>query len=178
MNDETKPSNPKDALGVKKAPLSGLPWRALYGPGLAMLAGALDYGRHNYRVIGVRASVYFDACLRHIGEWWEGSNRDAKSGLHPLDHAIACLLIIRDAEIGGKLNDDRPPASPPGWLEEYNRLAKEIVENAKDPKEPYTQRELDNALLGWKGEMVAGIVGDPSRVVHLSEPLDNFDPTD
>ena len=63
----TKDTNPKDAIGVKKLAYSMLPWRALTGVALAMQEGALKYRRHNYRVAGVRASVYFDACLRHVG---------------------------------------------------------------------------------------------------------------
>ena len=56
----TKLSNPKDMVGSRKVPLSTLPFRVLWRVGLAMLEGALKYGRHNYRAVGVRASVYFD----------------------------------------------------------------------------------------------------------------------
>jgi hypothetical protein len=58
-------------------------------------------------VAGVRASIYIDACKRHLDEWFEGSNTDASSGLHPLAHALACIAIIVDADAAGKLTDDR-----------------------------------------------------------------------
>jgi len=53
-----KQTNPKDAMGIKKVPLSCVPLPVAMELGIAMLEGARRYGRHNYRVIGVRASVY------------------------------------------------------------------------------------------------------------------------
>ena len=65
---DTKPTNPKDAIGIKKVPFSTVPARVIAEIGLAMLEGAAKYGRHNYRVSGVRASVYYDAAMRHINK--------------------------------------------------------------------------------------------------------------
>ena len=105
-----KPSNPKDAVGIRKLAFSVLPWRVLSGVALAMMEGALKYGRHNYRAVGVRASVYFDAVVgRHLTDWWEGNDFDAESGLHEIDKAIAGLMVLRDAIYQGNLVDDRPP---------------------------------------------------------------------
>lgn len=105
-----KPTNPKDAVGVRKVPLSVLPWRVLHRVGLAMLEGALKYGRHNFRAAGVRASVYFDAVVgRHLSQWWEGEDIDRDSGLHHIDKAIAGLMVLRDSMLEGNFTDDRPP---------------------------------------------------------------------
>ncbi|SVD92517.1 uncharacterized protein METZ01_LOCUS445371, partial [marine metagenome] len=30
------------------------------------MEGAIKYGRHNYRIAGVRASVYIDATIGHL----------------------------------------------------------------------------------------------------------------
>lgn len=104
---ETKPSNPKDLIGVTKLPLHLWPAVATAWGSLALLEGMLKYGKSNYRAVGVRSSVYVDALLRHIYEYVEGNNVDKDSGLHPLGHALACIAIILDAEEHGKLEDDR-----------------------------------------------------------------------
>ncbi len=88
MNNE-KPSNPKDALAIRKVGLSTLPFRVLWEVALGMLEGALKYGRHNYRGIGVRASVYFDATQRHLGAWWEGEDIDQSAQPHHQSHQLA-----------------------------------------------------------------------------------------
>ena len=110
-NNETKPTNPKDAIGIRKAPLSCVPASVLLETGTAMLEGASKYGRHNYRAVGVRASVYYDATMRHMMQWWEGEDIDPDSGLSHVTKAIASLVVLRDAMIQQKLTDDRPPAS-------------------------------------------------------------------
>ena len=135
-NDELKPTNPKDAVGIRKVPLSTLPWRVLWGVGLAMLEGAAKYGRHNYRAAGVRASVYFDAIVsRHIGPWWEGQDIDEESNVHHLDKAIAALMVLRDSQLQGNWVDDRPPAAS-FRLEELNSLAGSILDKHAD-KNPH-----------------------------------------
>ncbi len=63
---EAKEMNPKDGVGTGKVPMSTVPAVVLAEIGLAMLEGARKYGRHNYRVAGIRASVYYDAMLRHM----------------------------------------------------------------------------------------------------------------
>lgn len=126
-----KPSNPKDIIGSMKAPLSTLPIRVLWRVGLAMLEGMAKYGRHNYRAVGVRASVYFDAMMRHILAWWEGEDIDAESGLNHIDKAIACLFVLRDSMLQGNWTDDRPPRAPSD-MGELNALAKQIIARHKD----------------------------------------------
>ena len=55
------------------------------------------------------ASVYIDACKRHIDLYFDCSQQCASdSGVHNLGHAMACLAIIIDAEHNGTLTDDRP----------------------------------------------------------------------
>jgi hypothetical protein len=105
--------------------------------GLGMLEGGLKYGRHNFRVIGVRASIYDDASRRQIDTWWEGEDIDPDSGLNHITKAIASLTVLRDAMIQEKLNDDRPPKVP-AWHREYlNRMTKEIIARYPEPKQVY-----------------------------------------
>lgn len=135
----TKPSNPKDSVGVKKAPLSTVSAPVLMEIGVAMLEGARKYGRHNYRVVGVKASVYYDAAMRHLMSWWEGENIDPDSGLSHVTKAIATLVVLRDAMLDKKCDDDRPPAfSDPDWLACLNAKAALIIENYPEPKPAFT----------------------------------------
>lgn len=127
-----KPTNPKDAVGIRKLAFSVLPWRVLCRVALAMMEGAAKYGRHNYRVAGVRASVYFDAVVgRHLTDWWEGTEIDPDSGLHHVDKAIAGLMVMRDSMLQGNFNDDRPPRGSID-MEELNRQAAAILDLHKD----------------------------------------------
>jgi len=134
-----KNSNPKDAIGIKKAPMSTVSAPVLMEMGLAMLEGDRKYGRHNYRVIGVRSSVYYDAAMRHLMAWWEGEDIDPDSGISHVTKALSCLSVLRDAMINEKFTDDRPPKIKDGWIQELNKKAAEIIERYPDAKDPHTQ---------------------------------------
>jgi len=139
--DGKKPSNPKDLLGIKKVPLSTVPTGPLYELALAMLEGGRKYGRHNYRSVGVRASVYFDAAKRHIDDWWEGQDIDPDSGLHHLAKAIACLFILRDSMLMENWEDDRPPQYPNKLnMQLLNKLTEEIIKKYPVCQKPFTQK--------------------------------------
>lgn len=106
----TKDTNPKDSVGIRKwRQFTTVPLTVVTEIGVAMLEGARKYGRHNYRVAGVRSSVYVDASIGHIAQWWEGEDTDPDSGLSHITKAIASLVVLRDAMIQEKLVDDRPP---------------------------------------------------------------------
>lgn len=132
-----KESNPKDAVGTKRVPFSTLPARPAAEVGLAMLEGALKYGRHNYRAIGVRSSVYYDACLRHLTAWWEGEDIDPDSGLPHIIKAAACLFVLRDSQLIGNVVDDRPPSHESGWQKELNSMAVSLIDKYPNPKEAF-----------------------------------------
>jgi hypothetical protein len=105
--ETVKPTNPKDAIGSKKLPLHLWPTTATALGSLGMLNGALKYGRSNFRAMGVRSSIYYDAARRHIDAWFEGEECDTDDGVPHLAAALSCLAIIVDAQAAGKLNDDR-----------------------------------------------------------------------
>lgn len=134
----TKDTNPKDAIGCKKPPLSVLPAPAMYVAALALLDGACKYRRHNWRIAGVRSSVYYDAAMRHLTRWWEGETVDPDSGIPHLGHAMACLIILLDADLAKKLTDDRPPASPDTWMKEIQSRVDELLTRHPSPLPPYT----------------------------------------
>lgn len=104
----THDGNPKHALGQTKPSFRFVPMSAVLTMGQAMENGGVKYGSHNWRNQPVDASVYYDAALRHIAQWYEGNDKADDSGVHHLGHAMACLAIIIDAEFQGGLHDDRP----------------------------------------------------------------------
>jgi len=124
---EKKDTNPKDAVGTAKVPYSCLSGPVLTEMGLAMMEGARKYGRHNWRQAGIRTSVYYDACLRHLIAWWEGEDIDPDSGVHHVTKAISGLHVLRDAQIRGAVTDDRPPVSL-GFIKTANDQAKDIID--------------------------------------------------
>jgi len=135
---EGKKTNPKDSVGVKKAPISTVPGTVIAEIGCAMLEGARKYGRHNYRVDGVRASVYRDATFRHLNKWWEGEDLDPDSGLNHITKAIASLVVMRDGMICDKFIDDRPPRAPKDFFNKMDKLALKIIEKYPEPKDSFT----------------------------------------
>jgi len=136
--NNVKPSNPKDALGIRKPPQSTLPQNVLAEVGVAMLEGALKYGRHNFRVIGVRGSVYYDAARRHIDSWWEGEDIDPDSGMNHITKAITSLVVLRDAMLNNMWTDDRPPKSDvAGHRLALMELVEKLFEKYPEPKEAY-----------------------------------------
>jgi len=101
--------NPKSVQGAKKYSLRLLPLPAEVEVNRALEDGLKKYGAANWRETGVAASVYVDACRRHMQQWFDGSQeRASDSDVHNLGHAMACLAIIIDAQWNNKLIDDRP----------------------------------------------------------------------
>ena len=139
--DDRERINPKDAIGYTKVPLSCVPAPVLMEVALAMLEGALKYGRHNYRVAPVRAGIYYDAAQRHLTAWWEGEDIDPASGVSHLSKAIATLVVARDAQMHAKMHDDRPPQTAPGWIEKLNEQAKALIGKYPEAPMPYTQND-------------------------------------
>jgi hypothetical protein len=144
-----KSTNPKDSIGVRKPRcyhvLSGHVQRLV---SLAMMEGAMKYGSHNYRVAGVRASVYYDATLEHLDSYWEGETTDPDSGLPHVIKAIASLYVLADAIVQGKCEDDRPPNFVN--LQEFKKSLQPIVDDLfrkyPNPVKGYTQKEIDKEL--------------------------------
>ena len=131
LDRRIKETNPKDIAGGNKAPMSTVSAVVMAELGVAMLEGTCKYGRHNYRETGVLSSVYYDAAKRHLQAWWEGQDIDADSELSHITKAIATLVVLRDAMIFDKLEDDRPPKAPEGFFENLNKLSVKVREKYK-----------------------------------------------
>jgi len=136
-SSELKPSNPKDMIGSDKIPLHLWPTTASILGALALLDGASKYGRQNFRAVGVRASIYVDAAMRHLNAWFEGEDNDPDSGIPHLGHALACVAILIEATAAGNMTDDRAyKTNYREWINKLTPLVKQIKKNheSKDPK--------------------------------------------
>jgi hypothetical protein len=137
---DEKLTNPKDMVGVRKAPMSTVPANVLAEIGVAMLEGSVKYGRHNYRAAGVRASVYYDAVMRHLMSWWEGEDMDPDSGMNHITKAVSCLVVLRDAQMQQMYTDDRPPKSKDFYEELHQKTA--IILDKYSDRNPKHYTEL------------------------------------
>lgn len=106
----TKETNPKDTIAGNKVALALLSPIAKAHWALAQTAGMLKYGSWNWRVSGVRASVYLSAMQRHIDAYISGEETDPVDGSNHLGNIMACAAILLDAKAAKKLTDDRPPS--------------------------------------------------------------------
>jgi hypothetical protein len=137
----TKDTNPKDAVGVKKwRQYSTVPTTVIWALGVAMLEGARKYGRHNWRVAGVRASVYSDAAKGHIDQWWEGEDIDEDCGLNHIVKAMASLAVLYDSIVREEWIDDRPPKTDlVSFRAEMQQAVEDIFERHPDAVDPYLE---------------------------------------
>jgi len=145
---EFKDSNPKDSVGCTKPPLHCIPAHVLFEVGMGMFEGGWKYREANYRVIGVRASIYYDAAMRHLIAWWEGEDIDPASKIHHISKVMSCLAVLRDCQMqaengsGVSYKDDRPPKSvvPMAVLEtQFKAMLERLQTEHGDRKEPYTE---------------------------------------
>lgn len=142
-----KDTNPKDAVGIRKwRQFTTIPMTVMAELGVAMLEGGRKYGVSNYRVAGVRSSVYIDAAFGHIMQWWEGEDIDADSKLSHVTKAIASLVVLRDAMINDKLEDDRPPKANLGELRDNMQVVvDDLFVRIPDPKGRFTEKDYPDA---------------------------------
>ena len=142
---DRKDGNPKDLIGVKKwGQFSTIPMGVMAEVGASLFEGAAKYGRHNYRAKGVMASVYVDAIMRHLMQWWEGEDIDKESGQSHLTKLIAGAIVLRDAMLQDNWVDDRPPKSD---LDTVRRSCQETIDKIfeENPEfvKPYTEENRD-----------------------------------
>lgn len=108
--NDLKPTNPKDSIADSKLPLWLLSPIAKAHWALAQAVGMVKYGAWNWRVAGVRTSVYASGIQRHFDRFMSGEDYDPVDGQHHLGAIMAGCGIILDAQAAGTLTDDRPPS--------------------------------------------------------------------
>lgn len=109
---DQKATNPKDEIGSTKLGTTVVPDVVKFYCALGNLEGALKYGTANWSEAGIRVSIYLDALDRHITKFKSGEWADSKTKVPHLSSALACIGIILDADMRGKVVDDRPPPNP------------------------------------------------------------------
>jgi len=100
-------ANLKTAAAINKPRVSDVPPVALFALGAAMSDGATKYGRFNWRKTGSTSSVFYDAMIRHLVDWYNGEDYAHDSNVHHLGHVMASCAIILDSAAQNSLNDDR-----------------------------------------------------------------------
>lgn len=138
----TKPSNPKDVIGSRKIDLGLVPDTAVLCMAAALTEGALKYGRFNWRIAGVRSSIYHAAAKRHLAKYWNGQDLEPATTVHHLDSAMACLAIMRDAMLYGKMIDDRPPCPNENAMAEFIDGQEKTVAWLKDLFKEHTPHQF------------------------------------
>ena len=140
----SKKTNPKDAVGTKKPRFySGLPANVTKEVTIGVMEGAMKYGRHNYRIAGVRASTYIDATIGHLLDYWEGQDIDPDSDLHHITKAIASLYVLRDAQMRNMCEDDRPPKSDvEGDKTRSQAIVNKLFEKYPNPVPAYKEGDV------------------------------------
>lgn len=105
-----KDTNPKDAIAIDKLPMHLVSPIIKAYQAIAHYLGNVKYGAWNYRVAGVRNSIYKSALERHVDAWWEGEDYDPTDGTPHLANAQACLNILIEGQYTPSTVDDRPPS--------------------------------------------------------------------
>jgi len=117
--------NPKDLIGDTKVPFRFIPPSALTYLAFVMELGAGKYGPMNWRTKKIRATVYYEAALRHIFAALDGEEIDPESGQPHAAHAMACMGILLDALATGNLIDD---LFEPGT---FGKMTRELIKEKK-----------------------------------------------
>lgn len=100
-------ANLKTVAAVGKPGITAVPPVAIFALGAAMQDGVNKYEKYNWREAGATVSVFVDAMGRHLLAYYAGENYAGDSKIHHLAHLMAGCAILLDAELHGKLNDDR-----------------------------------------------------------------------
>jgi hypothetical protein len=119
-------ANPKEALGIKKAPTRFTPPALAIAVGEVMATGAAKYGPLNWRENAVEAMTYVEAMERHLMAWRDGQDNAEDSGLNHLAHIAASCGILLDAAECGKLVDNRIPGPAADMLRARDRTAQSV----------------------------------------------------
>lgn len=77
-----------------KVQYSDLPSYTLESVAQVFNYGQAKYSKFNY-LKGMEWLRYYDACMRHMQDWYRGKDID-ESSCHHIDHAIASLMMLRE----------------------------------------------------------------------------------
>ena len=125
--------------------MSVVPQNVIARVAKVLLSGAYKYARHNYREVGVRASVYVDAATGHLGNFWEGEDSDPDSLESHIINAIAGLVVLADSMDQDNWVDDRPPKSKvlprdKSMNQKVSDMLDSLQKTYGEPKKPCTEK--------------------------------------
>lgn len=177
----TKNGNPKDLAADNKVPLWLLSPIAKAKWALAQFCGLVKYGAWNWRVKGVRYSVYLSAMERHLDAIKSGETFDPVDGTDHRGNIMACAAILLDAEAAGKLTDDRAPRVDmrPTYEEcELNAAALRSKYEDRNPRhytiaDTYDDESCPETEPSWKGRTAVPI--EPPFVIEDSDLEEDAD---
>lgn len=154
---DLKDTNPKDAAATGRLPMQMVPDTLGIFAAMAFAEGDSKYIAYNFRIAGVRVSVYVAALRRHLMRYFNGEWADKKTGVPHLASVAACTSILIDGHVLGTIVDDRPPAVDlSDCIEEAERIIAHVYEMNK-AKRPvgieYTEVKTPRLamLLGGRG---------------------------
>ncbi len=90
----------------EKPTIELIPPCSIFAAARAFKYGADKYDANNWRK-GLRHSRLFGALQRHLWSYWGGEDMDEESGLHHLDHAMACMCMLVENAYTREDLDDR-----------------------------------------------------------------------
>lgn len=127
---EVKPTNPKDAIGIKKVPMSCLSSQAV-----TLIARSYEIdGLSRFDTGDVVLSEQWNAALANSMCYWEGLN-DSRQPPH-WARMMARIMVIRSAELEGRLKDDRT-RNMGLHVKELNAAAAKVIEQYPDCVPPF-----------------------------------------
>lgn len=93
-------------LNEGKLPLELVPPSAIFALGSVLAAGAKKYAPRNWER-GMKWSVCYACCLRHLLKWFSGEDKDPETGLSHLYHALCNIAFLIEYEQTCPELDDR-----------------------------------------------------------------------
>ena len=133
LDPDKKDTNPKDAAASGRIPLHMVPDTLGIFAAMAFAEGDSKYIAYNFRVAGVRATVYVAALRRHLTRYFNGEWADKKTKVPHLGSVAACVAILIDGHVMGTIVDDRPPAVDlSDCMEEAERVIAHVYAMNKD----------------------------------------------
>lgn len=135
MPSDMKVNNPKDAAANGRVPLHMVPDTLAIFAAMGFAEGDSKYIAYNFRVAGVRATVYVAALKRHLARYTNGEWADKKTGVPHLASVAACTAILIDGHVVGNIIDDRPPGVDlSDCMEEAERVIAHVYAMNKDKR--------------------------------------------
>lgn len=102
--------DPKQSQAVKKATFDNVPISLLLHAIPAADDGAKKYGPWNWLKLedgSMSLMTYLNALQRHLLLYRAGQDNTSDSNINNLDSMITGLAVLRDAQLFGKVSDDR-----------------------------------------------------------------------